>query len=78
MSAQDVVTMYRFRYLALGNEVSPRHMWGTREAIATLHECTPLDDTAREISRDLVDLAGFYYEHAPSVFIDIEEPRRAA
>jgi hypothetical protein len=36
-------------------------MWGTLEAIASLVDCTPLLETAREVQAELLE-EGFYFE----------------
>lgn len=72
-----MVTVFRFRFTTLGRVVSPQHMWGTPEAIAQLCDCTPTTEV-RELPAELLDAAGFYYEHTATVFIDIHEPARAA
>ena len=69
--------VFRFTYRTAGSDISPGHMWGTREAIATLRGCVPIEDTARSVHAKLLDAAGFYYEETPTVFLAIEEPLRA-
>jgi hypothetical protein len=77
MDEQATVTVFRFRFTTLGKVVSPKHMWGTPEAIAALCDCTPTGEV-REVPAPLLDAAGFYYEHTPTVFLDIQEPAREA
>ncbi|HET9651460.1 MAG TPA: hypothetical protein VFP36_04690 [Usitatibacter sp.] len=68
----DDVTVYRFSRVVHGCcEVCPMHMWGTAEAIASLG-CRRLASTARPVNRNLLE-AGFYYEHAASVFRKLDE-----
>ena len=69
--------VFRFTYRTAGRDISPGHMWGTREAIATLRGCLPLEPTGRLIHHELLDPAGFYYEDTPTLFQPIEEPLRA-
>ena len=78
MRPDQKVTVYRLRRIAEGRDVSPKHMWGTREAIASLHGCIPDESTAREVHRKLLDSHGFLFEHTPSTFSDIDEPPPAA
>ena len=78
MRPDQKVTVYRFMYVSAGREISPRHMWGTRDAIATLRDCVPVDATAREVHRKLLDPHGFLFEHTPSNFSDIDEPPPSA
>ena len=68
------LTVYRFTFRAAGQEITPGHMWGTLEAIATLHDCIPLEATERRVHRKLLDMAGFYYEETASLFQHIDEP----
>jgi hypothetical protein len=68
---ESLVTVYRFRREEPGNHASPRHMWGTLEAIAMLDECTPILDSAREVHATLLD-NGFYYEHSPTTYRQID------
>jgi len=67
------VTVYRLRRVESDREISPQHMWGTEEAIATLPGCEPLPETARRVHRKLLDPTGFYFEHAPSPYVNIDE-----
>ena len=67
------VTVYRFRRIAQGREISPRHMMGTLEAIALLDACKPILTTARIIDAKLLE-SGFYFEDAKSNFTRIDEP----
>jgi hypothetical protein len=69
--------VFRFTYRTVGQDISPGHMWGTREAIATLKGCSPLEATRRDVHRKLLDTSGFYYEETPTLFQPIEEPLRA-
>ena len=70
----DQLAVYRFKFNAQGKEISPGHMWGTLEAISVLADCQPLDDTRRHVARELLDMAGFYYEEAPGVYQAIDTP----
>jgi hypothetical protein len=69
--------VFRFTYRTAGQDISPRHMWGTREAIATLRGCVAIEASGRRVHRKLLDAAGFYYEDTPTLFQAIEEPARA-
>jgi len=68
------VTVYRFRRIAQGREISPRHMMGTLEAIALLDSCRPILTSARIIDAKLLE-SGFYFEDAKSNFTRIDDPR---
>jgi len=70
------VTVFRFRRIDSGREISPQHMWGTAEAIATLPGCELRPETARRVHRKLLDVGGFYFEHAPSRYVEIDEVDR--
>jgi len=67
------VTVYRFRQVAHGREISPKHMLGTLEAIALLDGCKPILASARNIDAKLLE-SGFYFEDTKSIFTKIEEP----
>ena len=69
--------VFRFTYRTAGQDISPGHMWGTLEAIATLRGCSALEGTVRTVHRKLLDASGFYYEETPTLFVAIEEPARA-
>ncbi|MGE5095123.1 MAG: hypothetical protein ACM3SO_08285 [Betaproteobacteria bacterium] len=71
-STSRKVTVYRFRRLSDGPEVSPQRMWGTPEAIATLDRCEPIAGTGRLVHRKLLE-EGFFFEQVDSAFIPIEE-----
>lgn len=71
------MSVFRFTYCTAGQDISPGHMWGTREAIASLRGCRPLEHTERTVHRNLLDASGFYYEDTPTLFQAIEEPVRA-
>jgi len=70
------LAVYRFQFKTAGQVISPSHMWGTRDAIAALRDCEPIAGTERTVHRELLDMAGFYYEDAPSVFQNLEDPAR--
>jgi len=70
------VTVYRFRRLDAGREISPRHMMGTPEAIGLLEGCVPILESAREIEGKLLE-GGFYFEDTRSTFTEIESPAAA-
>jgi hypothetical protein len=72
MGAQTI-TVFRFTYAKDGRAISPRHMWGTREAIAALPHCGVVDGSDRQVLGELVDPAGFYFEQADSLYIRIEQ-----
>ncbi len=61
MPGNDLVLVYRFSRTERGRPISPQRMWGTLEAIASLADCTPLLETAREVQADLLE-EGFYFE----------------
>ena len=71
MTGEKKVTVYRFRKLEGGHEISPRHMWGTPDAIAALG-AEALLETERLVHRKLIE-AGFFFEQAPANYIAIEE-----
>ena len=70
---QDQLSVYRFVYTTAGQEISPRHMWGTRDAIATLRECAPIQETERHVDSTLVDRHGFYFEPMPAAAVAFDE-----
>lgn len=70
------LAVYRFQFKTAGQLISPGHMWGTRDAIATLRDCEPIATTERTVNRKLLDMAGFYYEDTPSLFQKLEDPVR--
>ena len=70
--SDNLVTVYRFRCLGAGPNVSPQRMWGTPEAIATLSDCEPILATAREVHRKLLE-EGFFFEQVDSSYIPIEQ-----
>ncbi len=72
MAQEPMVLVYRFRREEPGAKLSPQHMWGTMEAIAQLPDCVPILDSEREVLEKLLD-NGFYFEHVPTVYKDIEE-----
>lgn len=55
-----------------GREIRPRHMWGTREAIAALDGGILLEETAREVDASQVDV-GFFFDIPESVSLDIDD-----
>lgn len=67
------VTVYRFCRFADGREISPRHMMGTLEAIATLAGCRPIAASARIVDAKLLE-GGFFFESTNSLFTHIDEP----
>ncbi len=67
------ITVYRFRRVVDGREISPRHMMGTPEAIALLDGCTPISESARVVEGKLLE-GGFYFEDTRSTFTDLESP----
>jgi len=73
MRPDQKVTVYRLKSVGPGREIRPRHMWGTREAIASLPDCVPDESSARVVHRKLLDPHGFLFEHTPSVFSEIDE-----
>ena len=74
MRPDQKVTVYRLLYVIAGRQISPRHMWGTREAIASLRDCMPDESSARDVHRKLLDPHGFLFEHTPSTYSEIDEP----
>jgi hypothetical protein len=73
VTQENKVTVYRFRKVEGGREISPQHMWGTAEAIAELG-AQPIEETARTVHRKLLE-AGFFFEQAAGNYISIEEDR---
>lgn len=69
----DPLTVYRFKRTDGGREISPQHMWGTREAIAGLGGCLLLEETARQVDSCHVE-GGFFYDIPESVSIKIDSP----
>jgi hypothetical protein len=67
------VTVYRFSRIADGREISPRHMMGTLEAVATLEGCQPISASARVVDVKLLE-GGFFFESTNSIFTHIDEP----
>ena len=55
--------VYRLLFTMDGEEVTPGHMWGTADAIATIGNCRPLYTTERQVHREMLDAAGFMYDH---------------
>jgi hypothetical protein len=70
------VTVYRFRRIVQGREISPRHMMGTLESISILDSCKPIFTTARIVDAKLLE-SGFYFEDTKSIFTRIDDPRHA-
>jgi hypothetical protein len=73
--ADNKVTVYRFRRIQAGREISPQHMWGTPEAIAALPGCELIAEPSRTIHRKLLE-QGFFFEQAGGNYIDIDEEAR--
>ncbi|HET9652033.1 MAG TPA: hypothetical protein VFP36_07575 [Usitatibacter sp.] len=71
-STSRTVTVYRFRRVGEGPEVSPQRMWGTPEAIATLDCCEPIPGSGRVVHRKLLE-EGFFFEQVDASYIPIEE-----
>jgi len=71
------VTVYRFTRLVDGRRLTPKHMWGTLDSIAQLQLCMPIFSSARRVDDRLLE-AGFLFESTPNVYLDIEDPARAA
>ena len=69
------VTVYRFRRIQAGREISPQHMWGTPEAIAALPGCEVIPEASRTVTRKLLE-QGFFFEQAPGNYVDIDEEAR--
>jgi hypothetical protein len=72
------LAVYRFQFSKAGQTISPGHMWGTKDAISTLQDCVPIDDSERRVHRKLLDAAGFYYEETASLFQHLDEPEQKA
>jgi len=70
------VTVYRFRRIVQGREISPRHMMGTLEAIALLDDCRPIPTSARIVDGKLLE-SGFYFEDTKTIFTPLEDPAAA-
>jgi hypothetical protein len=68
------VTVYRFTCRIPGHAITPKYMAGTREAIAQLQACVPIEESAREVEAKLLE-EGFFFEDAPYNFVPIEDPR---
>jgi hypothetical protein len=76
MAADNMVLVYRFACAGGGAaRLSPQHMWGTLEAIATLTQCEPLMETERPVHAKLLE-NGFYFEHTKSNYQRIDDPAR--
>jgi len=69
--------VFRFVCRSATGSISPQHMWGTREAIRSLRNCVPIAESERRVHPKLLDAFGFYFEHAPSLFVEIDEPEAA-
>lgn len=67
-------TVYRFVCRSPSGSISPQHMWGTRDAIRSLRNCVPINESERRVHPKLLDAFGFYFEHSPSLFVPIDEP----
>lgn len=63
-----LVPVFRILCSTAGQEISPGHMWGTLEAIATLENCVPIPSTERLVDRSTLDAHGFLFEHSYVVF----------
>lgn len=73
MSEHNIVKVYLFKWMGEnGCEYSPRHMWGTAEAIAGLKHCVLLPGTLRHVHRKLLE-GGFLFEQVDSAYVEIEE-----
>ncbi len=73
MAEHNIVEVYLFKWTGEnGCEYSPRHMWGTADAIATLRHCTLLPGTVRRVHRKLLE-GGFLFEQVDSAYVAIEE-----
>jgi hypothetical protein len=68
------VTVYRFTCSIPGHAITPLYMAGTREAIARLEGCAPIEESARVIDMKLLE-EGFFFEDAPYNFQPIEDAR---
>ena len=71
---KSVAPVYRLTYSTAGQEISPGHMWGTLEAIATLRDCAPLRSSERFVPNEALDAYGFYFEETKSVYLQLDEP----
>ena len=72
---QEYALVYRLMYSVVGgHEVSPSHIWGTVEAIATLGDSQPIYSTERRVPRRDLDAAGFLYEHSYAGIHDVAPP----
>jgi hypothetical protein len=76
MTQGKMVTVYLFVRTENGREIAPLHMWGTLEAIATLTDCAPVMDSAREISEESLE-NGFLFRRTDTVSIHIDDPPRS-
>ena len=75
MTQSKMVTVYLFARKENGREIAPLHMWGTLEAIATLADCRPIMESAREVDEASLEL-GFLFRRPDTVSIHIDEPSR--
>jgi hypothetical protein len=60
-----------------GREIRPRHMWGTREAIAGLDGGVLLEETVREVDASQVE-GGFFFDIPESISLDIDDVARSS
>ena len=67
------MTVYRFRRVDGSDPLSPRHMWGTLQAIGRLHRCEPIPGSARQIPAEEVDAEGFFYDSPDTPNLRIDE-----
>lgn len=73
IAVTDQVTVFRFRRSEAGRDISPQHMWGTREAIAGLGGCILLEDSARSVAAAQLE-GGFFYDIPDSISLKLDSP----
>ena len=78
MDKQQELQVYRFVYEGSYKAISPQHMWGTRQAIASLHACAILEQTERRVAPDELDPHGFYFEQPVGTTVAVETPTQAS
>lgn len=73
MTDGSTVKVYLFVTRDDIREIAPRYMWGTLDAIAGLHDCKPVLESAREVDAGILE-NGFLFGDACGVQIHIDEP----
>lgn len=75
MTQEQFALVYRLIYTVAGQEMSPSHIWGTVEAIASMGNARPVYASERQVVRSDLDAAGFIYEHSYAGIEDIQPQR---